>query len=227
MQKKQSTKSGAKRIARIALFTALTAACAQISIPLPGGVPITLQTLAVMLAAAILRWDGVFVLAAYLFLGLVGVPVFPYGRIPRRISSDGGGDRCDLQIFRSACGGKRTAACGGRDGSGRKAGKGKKTPRTVAYFYRYMYRFVCRYGGVLCVRHGMVHRAQRVQRHGKNGGLRPFRLRRAVYRSRSFKDRACFLSYFRCLHAFEKSAEIKVKSRKRPSPTNLRRRRFF
>lgn len=91
MQKKQSTKSGAKRIARIALFTALTAACAQISIPLPGGVPITLQTLAVMLAAAILRWDGVFVLAAYLFLGLVGVPVFSnFGSTANLFSPTGG-----------------------------------------------------------------------------------------------------------------------------------------
>ena len=78
MQKKQSTKSGAKRIAGIALFTALTAACAQISIPLPGGVPITLQTLAVMLAA-------------YLFLGLVGVPVFSnFGSTANLFSPTGG-----------------------------------------------------------------------------------------------------------------------------------------
>lgn len=74
-EKSSASKSGAKRLARIALFTALMAVCAQISIPLPQ-VNFTLQTFAVMLAAAILRRDGVFAVAAYLFLGLVGAPVF-------------------------------------------------------------------------------------------------------------------------------------------------------
>lgn len=83
--------SGAKRLARIALFTALTAVCAQISIPLPGGVPITLQTLAVVLSAIVLRFDGVFSVAAYVFLGLVGVPVFSkFGATASLFSPTGG-----------------------------------------------------------------------------------------------------------------------------------------
>ena len=83
--------SGAKRLARIALFTSLTAVCAQISIPLPGGVPITLQTLAVMLSAIVLRFDGVLSVAAYVFLGLVGVPVFSkFGATASLFSPTGG-----------------------------------------------------------------------------------------------------------------------------------------
>ena len=89
--KKRTGASGAKRLARIALFTALTAVCAQISIPLPGGVPVTLQTLAVMLCAIVLRFDGVFSLAAYVFLGLVGVPVFSkFGATASLFSPTGG-----------------------------------------------------------------------------------------------------------------------------------------
>ena len=89
--KNRTGASGAKRLARIALFTALTAVCAQISIPLPGGVPITLQTLAIMLSAIVLRFDGVFSVAAYVFLGLVGVPVFSkFGATASLFSPTGG-----------------------------------------------------------------------------------------------------------------------------------------
>ena len=84
-QVKLHSRGGAKRLARIALFTALTAVCAQISIPLPGGVPITLQTLAVMLASIALGFDGVAAVAVYVFLGLIGVPVFyKFGATPRK-----------------------------------------------------------------------------------------------------------------------------------------------
>jgi len=63
--------------AAVLLFVALTAIAAQIRIPLPGGVPITLQTLAVALAALTLGPRlGSLAMALYLALGLVGVPVF-------------------------------------------------------------------------------------------------------------------------------------------------------
>lgn len=89
--KNRAYASGAKRLARIALFTALTAVCAQISIPLPGGVPITLQTLAVVLATIVLRFDGVIAVAAYIVLGLVGVPVFSkFGATASLVSPTGG-----------------------------------------------------------------------------------------------------------------------------------------
>ncbi len=61
----------------IALFTALIAILAQISIPLPGGVPLTLQTFAVPLAGLILGPKrGTISAVLYVLLGAVGVPVF-------------------------------------------------------------------------------------------------------------------------------------------------------
>ncbi|MBX3364878.1 MAG: biotin transporter BioY [Phycisphaeraceae bacterium] len=53
------------------------ALAAQISIPLPGGVPMTLQTLAVVLVATTLGPRlGIASLGLYLALGVVGFPVF-------------------------------------------------------------------------------------------------------------------------------------------------------
>ena len=64
-------------ICYIALFTALIAVLAQISIPLPGGVPLTLQTFAVPLAGLVLGSKrGTIATAVYVLLGAVGVPVF-------------------------------------------------------------------------------------------------------------------------------------------------------
>lgn len=64
-------------ICHIALFTALIAVLAQISIPLPGGVPLTLQTFAVPLAGLVLGCRrGTLATAVYVLLGAAGVPVF-------------------------------------------------------------------------------------------------------------------------------------------------------
>ncbi len=66
----------------VALFAALTAVMAQISIPagvIP--VPVTGQTLAVMLAGALLGARlGAFSQIIYILLGAVGLPVFAQGR---------------------------------------------------------------------------------------------------------------------------------------------------
>lgn len=66
------------RLVLAALFTALTAVCAYISIPLPfTPVPITLATLAVTLSGALLGPKyGVLSQVIYLLLGAFGVPVF-------------------------------------------------------------------------------------------------------------------------------------------------------
>ncbi|NBI05694.1 biotin transporter BioY [Senegalia massiliensis] len=67
-------------ITLISLFVALTAVCAQISIPLPSGVPITLQILAVFLSGAILGSKyGFLSQIVYLLLGTVGIPLFSLG----------------------------------------------------------------------------------------------------------------------------------------------------
>ena len=59
----------------IALFTALIAVCAQITIP--GAVPFTLQTMGVFLAGSILGLKkGTASVLIYILLGAVGIPVF-------------------------------------------------------------------------------------------------------------------------------------------------------
>ena len=59
-----------------AMFTAIIAVCSIISIPV-GEVPITLQTFAVCIAAALLgKKRGTLSVLIYILLGAVGVPVF-------------------------------------------------------------------------------------------------------------------------------------------------------
>ena len=61
----------------IAVFTAIIAVLAQISIPMPGGVPMTLQTFAVPLAGLVLGTKrGTLSALLYVLLGTLGVPVF-------------------------------------------------------------------------------------------------------------------------------------------------------
>lgn len=83
--------TGAKRLTKIALFVALIAVCAQIYVPLSGGVGVTLQTLAVMLASCMLGCDGVIAVAVYLFCGAIGLPVFSaFGSTSTLFSPTGG-----------------------------------------------------------------------------------------------------------------------------------------
>ena len=61
----------------IAIFTAIIAVLAQVSIPLPFGVPFTLQTFAIALAGVTLGAKrGTISTAIYVLLGAIGVPVF-------------------------------------------------------------------------------------------------------------------------------------------------------
>lgn len=60
-----------------AVFTAVLIVLSQLSIPLPSGVPITLQTFAVALCGYVLGWKlGLCSVGVYVLLGLAGVPVF-------------------------------------------------------------------------------------------------------------------------------------------------------
>ncbi len=62
-----------------ALFTAIICISAQIILPMPSGVPITLQTLAVCLCGYTLNTKyAALSVITYLFLGLLGVPVFSF-----------------------------------------------------------------------------------------------------------------------------------------------------
>jgi len=59
------------------IFAAIIAVFAQIIIPLPYGVPITLQTLAIPLAGVVLgSRKGAITALLYVLIGAVGVPVF-------------------------------------------------------------------------------------------------------------------------------------------------------
>lgn len=69
------------------IFTLLIASfvialSSQISIPLPNGVPMTLQTFSVALVGFLLYKNnrGLKSIIAYLFLGLIGMPVFAQGK---------------------------------------------------------------------------------------------------------------------------------------------------
>ena len=62
---------------QIAMFTAVVAVLSQIAIPMPSGVPVTLQTLAVALCGYVLgSKKGAVSLLVYALLGAVGAPVF-------------------------------------------------------------------------------------------------------------------------------------------------------
>ena len=72
-----AVKFRAKDMAYIAVFTALLAVCAWISVPMPWGVSYTLQTMGVFLAVGVLGGKrGTLAVLVYLLLGAMGVPVF-------------------------------------------------------------------------------------------------------------------------------------------------------
>lgn len=61
----------------VALFAALTAVLSQISIPMPAGIPLTLQTFAIAFAGFYLGFGkGLQCVFVYVLLGVCGVPVF-------------------------------------------------------------------------------------------------------------------------------------------------------
>ncbi|GCA66273.1 biotin transporter BioY [Mediterraneibacter butyricigenes] len=73
----QQAKISVQDICCIALMAAVTVVMAQISIPMPMGVPMTMQTFAVTLAGVILgsKRGGLSILV-YILLGAIGLPVF-------------------------------------------------------------------------------------------------------------------------------------------------------
>ena len=73
----RENKWSVRNLVQIAAFTALLAIMAQISVPMPAGVPMTMQTLAVPLAGLILGANrGTLATVLYVLLGIFGVPVF-------------------------------------------------------------------------------------------------------------------------------------------------------
>ncbi len=59
------------------MFAAVLAVISQMSIPLPTGVPITIQVFGIALTGAVLGWKlGLFATLVYILLGAVGLPIF-------------------------------------------------------------------------------------------------------------------------------------------------------
>ena len=77
MKKSNHLKISIYDMCSIAIFTAVISILAQISIPMPTGVPLTLQTFAVTLTAIVLgAKKSAGALLVYLLLGTIGIPVF-------------------------------------------------------------------------------------------------------------------------------------------------------
>lgn len=88
-----SQKISTQTMVRIGIFTAVIVILSQISIPMPSGVPITLQTFAIALAGVILGWRyGLLSILIYILLGAVGIPVFAnfQGGLSRLVGMTGG-----------------------------------------------------------------------------------------------------------------------------------------
>ena len=85
---------GVTRLVRIILFVAFTAVGAQLAVRLPfTPVPVTLQTLFVVLAGLVLGpRDGFYAMSSYLAIGALGAPVFAcFGFGPAAILGPTGG----------------------------------------------------------------------------------------------------------------------------------------
>jgi biotin transport system substrate-specific component len=79
--------SRTKNIVLISLTVALTTAGAFLRVPV-GPVPISLQTLFVLLSGALLGpWLGALAMVSYIILGLIGLPIFTGGGGPQYILS--------------------------------------------------------------------------------------------------------------------------------------------
>lgn len=76
-KKEQIKRNSTKNLVSVGMFAAVLAVLAQLSIPMPTGVPITLQTFAVALTAYVLGAKlGLAAVFIYVLVGAVGVPVF-------------------------------------------------------------------------------------------------------------------------------------------------------
>lgn len=66
-----------KDMVLVGMFAAILAVISQISIPMPSGVPITIQLFGVALVGTVLGWKrGFLTTLVYILLGAVGLPVF-------------------------------------------------------------------------------------------------------------------------------------------------------
>ena len=71
------SRTSVQALAITGMFTAVLAVLSILQIPMPSGVPVTLQTFAVSLCGYVLgARRGTLCVALYLLLGIIGLPVF-------------------------------------------------------------------------------------------------------------------------------------------------------
>ncbi len=94
-----------KVLARSAVFIALIMIGAQISIPLPSLVPISLQTLAIYMCALMCeKKHALLITLVYVFMGAIGLPVFAgFTGGASHVFGPSGGFRCESLERSDAC----------------------------------------------------------------------------------------------------------------------------
>ena len=73
----EKSSTALKDLCFIAVFAAVISILSQLSIPMPAGVPMTLQTLIIPIAGIVLgKKRGTYATLLYLLIGAIGIPVF-------------------------------------------------------------------------------------------------------------------------------------------------------
>lgn len=72
-----ANKMSTKDIILVGMFAAILTVISQISLPMPSGMPITIQLFGVALVGVILGWKlGLISILVYILIGAIGIPVF-------------------------------------------------------------------------------------------------------------------------------------------------------
>ena len=98
--------SKTKNLVLCGMFAALMAVISQLSIPMPSGMPITVQVFGVALIGAVLGWRlGAMTLTVYVLIGAVGLPVFAnFGGGLSRLAGITGGYLWSYPFMAALCG---------------------------------------------------------------------------------------------------------------------------
>lgn len=99
-------KISTKTIVTVGMFAAVLGILSILSIPVPGGVPVTLQTFAVALCGYVLGWKrGLAAVFIYVLIGAAGIPVYAgMGAGPAVLFGPSGGFLFGFLLMAPLCG---------------------------------------------------------------------------------------------------------------------------